>query len=164
MHCFLCRLNFYDPKFDQWGSLFGLVQIDNKDIDMYSRGLRQRAKLLPDNNEIRLTGSSMHGFNFTLIQQHHDNPCIGKFENGHIFIPGYATHSLSQIDCPDLTWVFELSEKKAFFSHQIFIHFKAGDRWFNIGIQLGKLIDQNTLSCEMTLNCHRGYAILSRRQ
>ena len=33
-------------------------------------------------------------------------------------------YPLSQIECPDLTWTFDLAEKKAFYSHQIFIRFE----------------------------------------
>ena len=33
-------------------------------------------------------------------------------------------YPLSQIECPDLTWTFDLAEKKAFYSHQLFIRFE----------------------------------------
>ena len=152
-------------------------------------------------------------------------------------------YPLSQIECPDLTWTFDLAEKKAFYSHQIFIrfegtykhwsevfpkwtflflysfyelfplnlyyyhsmkigkkgagknknapsklfsiyfcyfrnieiyfssmnnwlhsdnHFLAGDRWFNVGVQIAKSISKetNTLTSEITFNCHRGYALI----
>ena len=41
-------------------------------------------------------------------------------------------------------------------------HFLAGDRWFNVGIQIAKSISKETniLTSEMTFNCHRGYALI----
>ena len=51
-----------------------------------------------------------------------------RYLNGHIFIPGCAMYPLYQIECPDLTWTFDLAEKKAFYSHQIFIRFEGKEK------------------------------------
>lgn len=79
-----------------------------------------------------------------------------RYNNGHLFIPGCALYPMSDIDCPDLTWIFELSRRQDFYSHQIFVRFEAGSRWFNVGIQLS-YVKTDFLKAEITFNCHRGH-------
>ena len=42
------------------------------------------------------------------------------------------------------------------------LHNVAGDRWFNVGLQMDKRISKGTniITAEMTFNCHRGHALI----
>ena len=104
-----------------------------------------------------------------------------RYTNGHIFVPDCAKYSLNQIECPDLTHIFDLVQKQAYNSTQFFlrckgtpqntfeyifqcIFFNTGrDRWFNIGIQPKKYVSENLILAEMTFNCHRGYCLITKQ-
>ena len=86
-----------------------------------------------------------------------------RYCNGHIFIPGCAKYSLSQIECPDVSYIFDLVSQKAYNSPQFFIRFQARKRWFNVGIQPVKCISEDLIECEMTFNCHRGFCLIAKQ-
>ena len=47
-----------------------------------------------------------------------------RYLTGHIFVPGCALYPMTRIECPDLLWTFDLVQREAFYSHQIFITFE----------------------------------------